>query len=237
MIEKAEKKPILYEVIIIIAGFMLALIFGLGLQILGSSYNEFNMAVGRILAGLILLLIFRKCFDAKKQFSGIVIALPALLFVAWNIFNHFASGGGYDTFGLDIFILGIAPAIFEEVIFRGIFIHNLKASGKSDMAALLISAAVFGVIHLTNAVNGDIAQALVQTGYALVVGLIFGAIYIKSGDLLSLIIVHALIDITNRVFLANDNTSTGVLILFVVVLLAEAAYAIWLVSRKPKGEE
>ena len=104
------------------------------------------------------------------------------------------------------------------------------------MTALIISALVFGAIHLTNAVGGDIPQTLVQTGYAIVVGLVFGAIYIRSEDLITVIIMHAAIDITNRVFMGSTNTSTTVLILFVVLLAAEAAYAFMLTSKAPKKE-
>lgn len=82
------------------------------------------------------------------------------------------------------------------------------------MAALLIPALFFGLIHMTNAVNGDIPQALVQTGYSIVVGLVFGAIYIRSGDLISVMIAHAAIDITNRVFVASSHTPVPVIIAF-----------------------
>ena len=230
------KHPVLFEIVLIIAGFALALVFSLGGQMLGSTDSDLNISIGRIIAGLLLIVIFHRCFDWKKQFSGLLIALPALLFAVWNIANHFLSNGEYAPLSLEILILGLAPAIFEEVIFRGIFIHNLKANGKSDMTALIISALVFGAIHLTNAVGGDIPQTLVQTGYAIVVGLVFGAIYIRSEDLITVIIMHAAIDITNRVFMGSTNTSTTVLILFVVLLAAEAAYAFMLTSKAPKKE-
>ena len=229
----AEKRPILFEIILIIAAFVLALAFGIPCQLIGIE-NEMGMAIGRILAGIVLLIIFRNCLSRGKQFSGIVVMLPALLFALWNVANHFMTKGEFHPLTAEILILGLAPAIFEEVVFRGIFIHNLKASGKSDMAALLIPALIFGLIHLTNAVNGDITQALVQTGYAVVVGLVFGAIFIRTGDLFSVIIAHAAIDITNRVFMGADTTPTPVVIAFVVLLALEAVYAFLLVSKGNK---
>lgn len=227
----AVKSPVIFEIILIAAAFALALVIGLACQLLGID-NELGMAIGRILAGIILLIVFRSCLKDGKPFSGLLVMLPALVFALWNVFNHFVTGGDLNPLTTEILLLGLAPAVFEEVVFRGIFIHNLRESGKSDMAALLIPALIFGVVHLTNAVNGDIAQALVQTGYAVVVGLVFGAIYIRTGDLFSVILAHAVTDITSRVFAATINTSTTVLIAFMVMLALEAVYAFWLVGKK-----
>ncbi len=232
----ATKSPIIFEIVLIVAAFVLALAFGLASQIIGFD-NELAMAVGRILAGLVLLIIFRSCLKNGKQFSGFLIMLPALGFALWNVANHFLTKGDFNPLTTEILILGLAPAIFEEVVFRGIFIDNLKKSGKSDMAALLISALFFGLIHMTNAVNGNIPQALVQTGYSIVVGLVFGAIYIRTGDLLSVMIAHAAIDITNQIFAAASNTPVPLIIAFIVVLAAEAAYAFVLVSKGKPAEE
>ena len=229
----AEKRPILFEIILIIAAFVLALALGIPCQFAGIE-GELPMAIGRILAGIVLLLVFRWCFDFSRQFKGLVVMLPALVFALWNVVNHFITKGEFNPLTLEILILGLAPAIFEEVVFRGIFIHNLKASGKSDMAALIIPALIFGVIHLTNAVNGEVVQALVQTGYAVVVGLVLGAIYIKTGDIFSCMMAHAAIDITNRVFAGGEVTPTPAVVAFIVMLVIMTVYAFWLVGGKKK---
>jgi membrane protease YdiL (CAAX protease family) len=65
------------------------------------------------------------------------------------------TNGEFYPFTAEILLLGLAPAVFEEVVFRGIFISNLKESGKSDMEALLIPALFFGIIHLTNIAGAD----------------------------------------------------------------------------------
>ena len=100
------------------------------------------------------------------------------------------------------------------------------------MAALLIPALFFGLMHMTNAVNGEKAPALIQTGYSIVVGLVFGAIYIRTGDLFSVMLAHAAIDITNYVFAGASHTPMPVIIAFFVMLTGEAVYAFMLVSKK-----
>ena len=222
--------PILFEIILIIAAYALALVFWFVGQALYLPV-EVSIAIDRILAGLLLLIIFHKCFEFKKWFSGFVIMLPALLFAVWNIALCFIAGGGNPSFDASMLIFAFAPAIFEEVLFRGIFIHNLQENGKEPIQTLLISAALFGVIHLTNIVGMPPAQVLVQTGYAFVVGLVLGAIYIRSGDLASLIIAHFLIDFTSRVFPGGETTPIPMIIAFIILMIAEAGYAFFLVRK------
>ena len=65
----AEKSPIVFEIILVIAAFALALAFGLPCRA-ASFDNELSMAIGRILAGILMLLIFRRCFDFSKPAAG-----------------------------------------------------------------------------------------------------------------------------------------------------------------------
>ena len=230
----SEKRPILFEILLVATAFVLAAVCALPCLMMGMT-SELGGALGRILAGTALLIVFHRCFDKTKTFKGLAMMLPALIFALWNIANNFITKGVSHPPGVEILILALAPAIFEEVIFRGIFIHNLKASGRSDRAALILSALFFGAIHLTNALSGNIAQALVQTGYAVVVGLVFGAIYIRTGDLLSVIIAHALTDMTSHVFKGTDATSVFIFIAFIVILVVMAFYAFWLIRGKAKN--
>ena len=71
-----------------------------------------------------------------------------------------------------------------------------------------------------------------QTGYAVVVGLVFGAIYIRTGDLFSVMLAHAAIDITNRMFMGASVTPVPVMIAFIVMLVIMALYAFKLVSGR-----
>ena len=229
----SERHPIVFEIMVVVAAFVLAAVFGLACDIVGFP-KELCSAMGRIMVGLMLLIAFRRRFDIAKQFRGWLYALPALGFVLWNVLNHFLSGGKFCPPSIKFFILGFAPGIFEEVIFRGIFVSNLKAAGKSDFAAIMISALGFGAIHLTNAVgDASMLQVLVQVSYAVVVGMVFGAIFIRTGNIMSIIAVHTAIDISWRVFNSMPCTTVLPLAAFVAVLVVEAAYALMLTFRKP----
>ena len=72
---------------------------------------------------------------------------------------------------------------------------------------------------------------------AFVLALGFGAIYIRTGNLFSVMIAHAAIDITNHVFGAASTTPTTLIIAFLALLAVEAVYAFVLVLRgKAAGE-
>ena len=230
MNEFAQKHPVVFELVLVVVA-MLAAAVGSAVLGGGGSTPELGTALGRIVVGVALLVVFRSCFDGKL-FSGIVYALPILVIALWNIVYNLMSGMAlsYDLFGA--LLLGFAPALFEEVLFRGIFIHNLKASGKEPLAVLLISAAVFGAIHLTNLAGMTVANVLVQVLYATVFGLVTGAVYLKTNDLVSIILAHAIVDMSNHLFVSTpSSTSVPMIIAFVVVLVIETTYALWLVNK------
>ena len=225
--------PVLFELILYVAAFLLALIGMLGCSLFYVP-SELVSSIGRILAGIVLYAVFRYCFRENRIGAGLVLIVPGLLFVVWNLVtNRVISGLQITDDLLPVVITALAPALFEEVIFRGIFLYNLKENGQSDLAALLISAVIFGLVHLTNAAGMNLLNVLVQTGYAIVVGLVLGAVYLRSRDLLSVILLHFLIDFSGQMFVGKTASFTAPLIaVFVIMMIMEAVYALVLVRKK-----
>ena len=235
MFEYGEKHPILFEIILFIVAMIGAGIFVLLGSILGLPTN-LSSSAGRIIVGIILFFIFRRVFkDNNGLFNNFVIILPALLFVIWNIFYNLSSGNSFGTANtfMEALIIAAAPAIFEEVIFRGIFIYNLKKYGYDDIKCLLISALVFSLVHLTNAVGGNLIAVVLQIGYSFVIGLVLGAIYLKNNSILQVILIHFLIDYSNSIYNGTVANSSYVQIaIFVLLLIGEAFYAYKLINAK-----
>lgn len=196
-------------------------------------------AIGRILVGFILIVVFHSCFHWSRSFSALGLALPVLVIVivAWNVMYHLVSGCGFVSPSLlpNAILCALAPGIFEEVIFRGILIDRLRQSGESTWYVLIASALVFGAIHLTNAVGMDLPSLLVQALYSTVIGLFLGAIYLRSNDIATVILAHTAIDFSNQIF-ATQPTSASIpmILVFVAVLAALLAYSLWLMRGMPK---
>jgi membrane protease YdiL (CAAX protease family) len=197
--------------------------------------SELGLAVSRIGAGIILFFVFRCCFQGLKAFTSFPYALAAFLFGVWNLVYNPMIGNPFAAPGIETVILALAPAVFEEVIFRGIGVWFLKERGYSDPAVTGISGLLFGLAHLTNIAGMNLQSVLLQTGYAVVVGLVFAALYVKSDDFVSLVLAHFFIDFTNRLFL-HEITVTPIpwVAAFAVLMLAEAFFAVWII-RKDKN--
>ena len=235
MFKFAYRHPVIFEVILFIGGLILTVFFMIPVQAVTYASTEISSSLGRLVASLVLFLIFIRFFRPKRLFTGLPIMLPALLFALWNVFNCFVTGGGNVTApDPGILVMSLAPAVFEEIIFREISIHNLEKAGHTPRQTLILSAAVFALVHLTNAVGGAPLQSLVQAGYAFVVGLVFGAVYIVSGDLFAVILAHLAVDLSNHIFPGGSVTPVPVIIAFLVLLSAQAAYAFFLIRGREK---
>ena len=215
------KHPLLFGAILFFVSILFAAVLS---GVCSAMYLpiELGTSVGRVVVALVLIVLFRECFSWGKSFSGIAYALPVLLVVAWNVFYHLASGSELVTSSalLGSVILGFAPGIFEEVLFRGVVIDRLRKGGKDDWYTLWASAILFAVVHLTNAVGADLVSVLVQVGYSLVIGLLFGAIYLRTDDIATVILGHAAIDISNQVFATQPTTtSVPMIAVFAIVLV------------------
>ena len=235
MYEFGEKHPVGVEIILIIVSFLAAGAIVMVCSIV-NIHPDLSSAVARIFVALVLFVIYRRAFTGQSVLTNPVIVIPSLLFAVWNVFYNLSSGMvfGGSVFFIEAAITAIAPALFEEVIFRGIFIYNLKKKGSSDLSCLFITAVMFAVVHLTNLVGQSFATVALQTGYSFVVGLALAAVYLRNNSIGQVVLVHFLIDFTNRLYLEQaTSASYGQIAIFVVLLAAEAAYAVKLVSTEP----
>lgn len=226
--------PVLFGILLILISFLVAGILTAVFANTGMS-SDTATAVSRILIGVLLLFLFRDLFPRGKAGKGLRWGAVALVFVLWNILYHLLNGYGFAGGGVwsAAFVAALAPAIFEEVLFRGILLGKLRANGQSPMTALLVSAGFFALMHLTNAVSGQLATVLVQVCYAFVVGLLFGAVYLKSGDLVTVMLFHGLVDFSSHLFTGEPEQSAWwVLALFGVMLLLVAVYAIRITPKE-----
>ena len=124
-----------------------------------------------------------------------VVALISVFGMQYFIggIDHLLELGGYnlqsvslptENFGwlvLSLILLALLPAIFEELIFRGILLNGLR-QGLSDIAALFMSALMFALIH------GSIQQLV----YPFALGLVLGWLAMRTGSTFTSMLVHFL---------------------------------------------
>lgn len=234
----SSKHPVIFGIILIVAAFVVTGVLTALTTAVGFS-TEGGTVIGRIVVAAVLILLFHACFHWDKSFSGIALAWPVLIVVAWNIVYHLMEGAGFVAASAipGAILAGLAPGLFEEVIFRGIIIDRLLASGKGVWYSLIVSALLFALVHLTNIVGMSLANVLVQVAYSLVIGLFLSAVYLASDDIAAVILAHASIDISNQIFATSPNVSSAVMVVvFLIVLAVLAVYALML-ARKTAAEE
>jgi len=172
------------------------------LEIIGIEENVKDLIVGLVIATLSILsyCYLYRFYEKRKvtEFSKnnivknitIGVILGAIL-QSLIIFVIYLNGGYSITainpilFIIPPFVMAFTSAIFEETLFRGIIFRIIEEKLGSYIA-LLISAFIFGALHLLN----PNSSLIIGIGLAIQAGLLLGAAYIYSRNLWFPIAIH-----------------------------------------------
>jgi hypothetical protein len=140
----------------------------------------------------------------KELGLGILIAVLALTVVfllEWGMGWIEISGYGWQRAGSDYWLLTLAVymvqmmgvGFYEELIFRGYFIPNLKEGAiigsitpwQATLGAVFITSAIFGIAHIWNP-----NATLISTSYILIAGIMLTIPYLITGRLALSIGIH-----------------------------------------------
>ena len=146
---------------------------------------------------------------------GILIGGIILCFAVFTSWLEAKSRGGFHIFWGQLLVektmplniyYALAPGIWEEVAFRGV-IFALLLKKYSQRKTIIINGVMFGLFHLINLVSlffmfgyeTRIIQHLVystlfQVIYTTAIGILLAYLYSKTKSLISVIIIHYLID-------------------------------------------
>ena len=215
----------------ILAAFLLPVIGLLGGGIIGQivvlSLNGFDTKAAQntlmsndlpeIFLALLVILIMKHSYDNQFKFGFWKKNLkPSMVFASWGFLvlllniipNLFLGTPLESSYGLLLAVTGgIAPGLYEEVTCRGVVLSNMRYQWRNAknpiMMSLLASSIAFGLIHLVNLFS-TVGPTLIQVGYATGLGIFFGAVYLRTRNLWGPVVVHALIDISAKIFVTED---------------------------------
>lgn len=129
-----------------------------------------------------------------KEVSLPILGVSALfIFAAMYVLNLLIEQAGIpntmeETFlamsrnSLGLLSIALLAPILEELLFRGAIQGSLQAAGTNPWSAIIISATIFGVVHMNPA----------QIPFAFLLGLMFGWLYYRTGSLFPGIVGHVL---------------------------------------------
>ena len=173
-------------------------------------------AVGSVIAIGLFYLWFRPSFDGmlkkKNLLTGLLMLLPILI-VHW--IGSIVSWMQLGTSGVLLaFLRAFAPGFGEEAAFRGLGVANYlrrDPSEKDVVKVFWLSSVVFGLVHVLNAIAGaPLLISLGQAAYAAGIGMVLGAVYLRTGNLWPCIIGHMSLDFM-EIIRADIGSSGGVL--------------------------
>ena len=97
-----------------------------------------------------------------------------------------------------LLVLGVVPAIVEELLFRGVIFQGLR-SRFSRVASVLLCAALFALMH----------QNIEQLIYPFLLGCVLSLVMEKTGNLLYCIIIHMFNNLSTIILSYIVNTVLG----------------------------
>ena len=103
-------------------------------------------------------------------------------------------GDGW-LFALKI-LLSLVTAAAEECFFREALLRHLSFS--KPFINILVSSAIFGLVHILTFISSHNPFDLLQIAYATGIGIVCGFLYHYGGSLLSAFVFHALFNILNN---------------------------------------
>lgn len=137
------------------------------------------------------------------------------------------------------FVLCILTPFVEETVFRGAILKSLLQGFKCRWTAIIISSVIFAAIHLN----------LAQMPHALLMGLLFGWLYCRTGSILPGVAVHwvnntvtfvfcrlfpSMSDATLSEFFNGDTKRIALSVIFSLFILIPSVYQIKIRTSESK---
>lgn len=186
-----------------------------GIKVMSAS--GVGTAVGAVLSVVIFYLIFRKEFNGMLRGKNLLLGL--LLLAPFLVFHYSGSVVSWVQFGTAnlfiAFLRAFAPGFMEEIAFRGLGVANymrVKNTESGIVKIFWLSSVVFGLVHMLNVFAGaPLLISIIQSAYAMGVGMTLGAVYLRTGNLWPTIIGHLTVDFL-EFFRADLGSSGGVML-------------------------
>jgi hypothetical protein len=190
---------------------LIIILFYIGISALPFSWlfkNETVILIFRIVAQLLIFFLIRlvlkksplKLKEKVVDKQMMLWFIPVFLVCFSNYFNLFVEGNYYSfSFSLKLvaaLTLSFFVAFNEEYIFRMVIIDNLDDSEK-PIVKVVISAAIFGVCHLTHFFSSFNPADLIIVVYTFAIGMVLGMMYVYTHSFWYCVLLHFLYNSIN----------------------------------------
>ena len=124
---------------------------------------------------------------------------------AFQMLHRALKPSGVVDAAVSVAAIAIAPAVCEEIVFRGALLPSFVRFFR-EWGAVLLSSLLFGIIHIDPTTSG--AFTLYRVPFATAVGFGLGVLRVRSGSLVPCILAHAVLNsITFFAVLVTDPSA------------------------------
>jgi len=155
---------------------------------------------------IVFLFFYNKCsfFKVNKLHLKYIDLIFCAIAIAIFNFPIFALGMGDATITgatgrghvASYIFWTLSVSLIEELVFRGIIFTLLLVTFKKEkhrvIYAVLLSSAMFGIVHLLNLFSMPAPAVLMQVGYTFLLGMLWAIIFYFTKSLVPVIVAHAL---------------------------------------------
>lgn len=254
---------VLIIAILMMFGYFYAAQFGFGiiaaitLAIMNKSSDTVESAVTflAIFGGFLALLFYYHWYKPeyhwKPRNTAFAFKITAPILIYWFILYGvlYTIAAGHITFGIkNVSVLGaifsVSAGVSEEVAFREIGISFIKRQIKEDkmnLPIVIIVSVIFGLTHLINGISSSIPiyYFFLQALWTSCLGIFFGAVFLRTGNIWPCLIAHVIHDLSADFFRANfdvEDEPAYIGVWMTVGLAMLAVYGLYLI-RKEKHPE
>ncbi len=169
-----------------------------------------DATIPRLIAGgaLIVLIVILGCKkillpDIKSLPKHLLWCIPCFLVAIANFPFTALLGGSAKILRSDLIPLFISECLsiglMEELLFRGLLQDTVsqlfKAKPNGRVLTVIITSALFGLMHLFNLFAGaGVGATIMQVGYSFLIGAMLSAVMIKTNNIYLCILIHAVFD-------------------------------------------
>ena len=224
--------PLLYcvlaEVLFLGMLFLTSLLLTLGLALSGADLNRVDdyllgsiQEVSGVVVAVLLLARTGRAGLVRRRGSGflngLLVGMYPLFLIGYSAFGSLMFNRPDQsllplprilTFFLNMILVGVA----EEFLFRGIIAETLLEQYGTSRAgvwkACLVSGLLFGAAHLTNLIGSAPFGVLMQCVFAASLGVLFAAIYFRTGNIWVTVFLHGTMDISSMLIGGLYGTTT-----------------------------
>ncbi|MBE6548225.1 MAG: CPBP family intramembrane metalloprotease [Ruminococcaceae bacterium] len=180
---------------------------GLGIEMSKTANDLVSMTVTRGIGGIVFLVLlwyleYNVLNPVRKPFwKCLLFCLPAFAVVINNLHIYtlitgrekvVAGASMIALLALECFCIGL----FEEMAFRGVvflgILERRRKSVKDIVLAILLSSAVFGIIHSVNFLYSAPGAVIQQIGYSFLIGAMCSVVLVKTKNIWICVVLHAI---------------------------------------------